>query len=106
MTYKFHGELITRGTITGYKRGLRRQRGNSVLIKMEKIGNKNKQLGLIGKKVIYFCQSKKDRKTKLNWGKIRALHGRNGAYIAKFKKTITPSAFSEQVFILPFPNKN
>mmetsp|Transcript_58 Transcript_58/g.78 ORF Transcript_58/g.78 Transcript_58/m.78 type:complete len:103 (+) Transcript_58:13-321(+) len=95
-------KFATKGIITGYKRGLRKQKSDKVIVKLNEPCILPKYLG---KKVLLFKENKNLKKKKEYWGKIVSLHGRTGGLIATFKKPITPSFFPSDIIIMPFPVK-
>jgi len=96
--------LFIKAIVLGYKRGLRNQRPSHVLIKISGTKRYTVLEPYLGKKVFYSTGSGNNCK-KFLWGKIISMHGKSGAFIAKFSKQLPPSSFSSFVYVTPFPHR-
>lgn len=94
--------FFTKGTILGYKGGIRSQKPSQILLKIINSKEHLKLEPFLGKKVLYQTKTK-TKKRKVFWGKIVSLHGRSGVFIARFSKPLPPCSFSSYVYVTPLP---
>ena len=76
---------------------------SKVRIKINGANNEKKQKFFLGSKIFYVVSNGFRKKPKTIWGKIISLHGRNGIFLAKFKRQVSPVELTSFVYIIPKP---
>jgi large subunit ribosomal protein L35Ae len=84
-----------KGTIVNFRSSRHRQYDNQMIIVVEGIDSKEKAGSLVGKKVVYKTESKKE----IN-GKITFAHGNSGAVRAIFETGMPGQSLSKKIDIL------
>ena len=84
------------GVIVNFRRGIKTQTTNQLIIIVESIDSKEKAEKLVGKTVSWYAPGKNKKIIK---GKITGIHGRNGAVKALFEKGIPGQAIGHKVKI-------
>jgi large subunit ribosomal protein L35Ae len=79
----------------GYRRGLHSQRNKQILLKIDRINDKDEAAKYIGRTVVW--RSVKNKKL---IGKITGVHGRNGVLKASFKKGLPSQAIGAELEII------
>mmetsp|Transcript_17759 Transcript_17759/g.40199 ORF Transcript_17759/g.40199 Transcript_17759/m.40199 type:complete len:100 (-) Transcript_17759:1104-1403(-) len=82
-----NGILNSKCVLVGYKRSIRNQNMNKVLVKINCEKRLSNQNYFLGKKL----KISDEKSKKKNLGKIIGLHGRSSTFIAKFKKPLSPN---------------
>jgi large subunit ribosomal protein L35Ae len=84
-----------KGTIVNFRSSRHHQYDNQMIINVEGIDTKEKAASLVGKKVVYKTESKKE----IN-GKITFTHGNSGAVRAIFETGMPGQSLSKKVDLL------
>lgn len=84
-----------KGTIVNFRSSRHRQYDNQMIVVVEGIDSKEKAVSLVGKKVIYITESKKEM-----IGKITFPHGNKGAVRTIFETGMPGQSLSKKVDIL------
>ncbi len=84
-----------KASIVSYRRGVKTQKPNQILIEVEGADSGEKAVKLVGKKVVWTSPAGK----KLV-GTITSLHGRNGVLKARFSKGLPGQALGTGIEIL------
>ena len=100
LTIKLIQRFYNNGVILGYKRSLRNQNMSKIRVRISTANDMTEQRKFLGAK-IFFIKSEGQKKPKTSWGKIIALHGRSGVFLAKFKKQVSPIEITSRVYIVP-----
>lgn len=78
----------------GFRGGLRIQRNNQILVKINRVDDRNMAAKYVGKKIVW-----KSPKGKILAGKIVGLHGRKGVLKARFRKSLPGEAIGTELTI-------
>ena len=100
--------LYVKGTVLGYKRGLRNQYVSTMLIKIEDVADQKAAQFYLGKKIAYIWKAhteKKGTKFRVIWGKVMRAHGSNGVVRAKFRKNLPPQSLGGPCRVMLYPSK-
>ncbi|XP_055716502.1 60S ribosomal protein L35a [Phlebotomus papatasi] len=106
--------LYAKAVFTGYKRGLRNQHENQVILKVEGCRRKEDGRFYVGKRCVYVYRAKTRKslpqrpkeKTKMRavWGKVTRLHGNTGCVRAKFRRNLPGHAMGHRIRIMLYPS--
>jgi len=90
------GVKVYTGLVIGYRRGMKRQYENQVLLRVDGVSDRREASRLIGWRVVY-----KDGKGNVYRGKIVGVHGCNGVVVAVFRRNLPGQAVGGNVYIYP-----
>jgi large subunit ribosomal protein L35Ae len=82
------------GTISNFRKSVHTQKGNQIIIVVDKVDSKEKAQSLVGKKVVFKTPSGKEL-----IGKISATHGNKGAVRALFETGMPGQSIGQKVNI-------
>jgi len=100
--------LHVKGTVLGFKRGLRTQYCHTSLIKLDGVADQNEARWYNGKRVAYIYSApnpKHGKKYRVIWGKVIRPHGSKGVVKAKFKHNLPPQAMGSSVRVMLYPSR-
>eukprot|EP01027_Heterolobosea_sp_BB2_P025565 GEZU01039239.1.p1 GENE.GEZU01039239.1~~GEZU01039239.1.p1 ORF type:complete len:136 (+),score=55.10 GEZU01039239.1:94-501(+) len=109
-TFRPRVRLYVSGRILGYKRSLRNQVNQYMLIQIAGVNKKVDTKFYMGKRVAYLYKAAK--KTGINtfegkrviWGKIVKAHGASGVVRAKFQRNLPGQAIGKPVKVMLYPS--
>jgi len=117
-TKRKHLKLYTKGTFTGYRRGLRNQYESFALLHLEGANTKEDAKHYLGKRCVFVYKGKNktrvagssdsQHKNRLRamWGKVTRIHGNSGSVRAQFKRNLPPNAMGKTVRIMMYPSRS
>jgi large subunit ribosomal protein L35Ae len=82
------------GVITSFRRSIKNQSENQMIIQVHGVDSKEKAAKLVGKSVSWHAPGKQKKVLK---GKVSAVHGRNGAVRAIFETGMPGQSLSQKV---------
>ncbi|KAI9183151.1 60S ribosomal protein L33B [Blastocladiella emersonii ATCC 22665] len=100
--------LYSKARILGYKRSLRNQQTNQVLLRVEGVHNKEDTDFYLGKRVAYVYKAERainGSKIRVMWGRISRPHGNSGVVKVIFKNSVPPKSFGARARVMLYPSR-
>ncbi|KAJ3367690.1 hypothetical protein AMAG_09226 [Allomyces macrogynus ATCC 38327] len=100
--------LYAKARILGYKRSLRNQQTNQVLLRIEGVQTKEDTDFYLGKRVAYVYKAEraiKGSKVRVMWGRVARPHGNSGVVKVAFKNTVPPKSFGARARVMLYPSR-